>query len=172
MAWAEAVFSYMHCVIHRQFSSVWGRAQPGASSPVSSFARRIRGRLTADGTGHPGRYFSSEKRGLAFALYGITAICAPAIGPTLGGWITDNFSWRWVFYINVPVGALALALVYQLVEDPPYLARQKKRLSGFDYIGFSLLTVGVGALQIALDKGQEDDWFGSHFITTLVVIAV
>jgi DHA2 family multidrug resistance protein len=119
-----------------------------------------------------GDTFPPEKRGLAFALYGITAICAPAIGPTLGGWITDSYSWRWVFYINVPVGALALLLVYQLVEDPPYLARAKKKLSGFDFIGFSFLTLGVGALQIALDKGQEDDWFGSHFITTLVVIAV
>jgi DHA2 family multidrug resistance protein len=119
-----------------------------------------------------GDTFPPEKRGLAFALYGVTAICAPAIGPTLGGWITDNYSWRWVFYINVPVGALAIALVYHLVEDPPYLARLKKRLSGFDFIGFSLLTLGVGALQIALDKGQEDDWFGSHFITTLIVIAV
>jgi len=118
-----------------------------------------------------GDTFPPEKRGLAFALYGVTAICAPAIGPTLGGWITDNYSWRWIFYINVPVGALALALVYQLVEDPPYLARLKKQLSGFDFIGFSLLTLGVGALQIALDKGQEDDWFGSNFITTLVVIA-
>jgi MFS transporter, DHA2 family, multidrug resistance protein len=118
-----------------------------------------------------GDTFPPEKRGLAFALYGVTAICAPAIGPTLGGWITDNYSWRWIFYINVPVGALALALVYQLVEDPPYLARMKKRLSGFDFIGFSLLTVGVGALQIALDKGQEDDWFGSNLITALVIIA-
>jgi DHA2 family multidrug resistance protein len=119
-----------------------------------------------------GDTFSPEKRGLAFALYGITAICAPAIGPTLGGWITDNYSWRWIFYINVPVGALALALVYQLVEDPPYIAGLRQRLSGFDFIGFSLLTVGVGALQIVLDKGQEDDWFGSLFITTLVVVAV
>jgi DHA2 family multidrug resistance protein len=118
-----------------------------------------------------GDSFPAEKRGLAFALYGITAICAPAIGPTLGGWITDNYSWRWIFYINVPVGALAFALVYLLVEDPPYLTRMKKRLSGFDFVGFSLLTLGVGALQIALDKGQEDDWFGSHFITTLIVIA-
>src|SRR6266478_3642234 len=119
-----------------------------------------------------GDTFPPEKRGLAFALYGITAICAPAIGPTLGGWITDNYSWRLIFYINVPVGALALALVYYLVEDPPYLARLKKRLSGFDFIGFSFLTLGVGALQIALDKGQEDDWLGSHFITTLIVVAV
>src|SRR6266403_6095396 len=119
-----------------------------------------------------GDTFPPEKRGLAFALYGVTAICAPAIGPTLGGWITDNYSWRWVFYINVPVGALALALVYYLIEDPPYLARLKKRLSGFDFIGFSFLTLGVGALQIALGKGQEDDWLGSHFITTLIVVAV
>src|ERR1700739_524348 len=115
--------------------------------------------------------FPPEKRGLSFALYGITVICGPAIGPTLGGWITDNYSWRWIFYINLPVGTLALALVYRLVEDPPYLARLKKRLSSFDFIGFSLLTLGVGALQIALDKGQDDDWFGSNFITTLVVVA-
>src|ERR1700735_2123630 len=119
-----------------------------------------------------GDSFAPEKRGLAFSLYGITTICAPAVGPTLGGWITDNYSWRWLFYINVPVGILAFLLVYQLVEDPPYIARLKAKLSGFDFIGFSLLTLGVGALQIVLDKGQEDDWFGSHFITTLVVIAV
>jgi DHA2 family multidrug resistance protein len=119
-----------------------------------------------------GDSFAPEKRGLAFSLYGITTICAPAIGPTLGGWITDNYSWRWIFYINVPVGILALILVYQLVEDPPYIARLKAGLSSFDFVGFSLLTLGVGALQIVLDKGQEDDWFGSHFITTLVVIAV
>ena len=119
-----------------------------------------------------GDSFAPEKRGLAFSLYGITTICAPAIGPTLGGWITDNYSWRWIFYINVPVGVVALILVYQLIEDPPYIARLKARLSGFDFIGFSLLTLGVGALQIVLDKGQEDDWFGSHFITILVVIAV
>jgi len=119
-----------------------------------------------------GDSFVPEKRGLAFSLYGITTICAPAIGPTLGGWITDNYSWRWIFYINVPVGIVALILVYQLVDDPPYITRLRKQLSGFDFIGFSLLTLGVGALQIVLDKGQEDDWFGSHFITTLVVIAV
>jgi DHA2 family multidrug resistance protein len=118
-----------------------------------------------------GDSFPPEKRGLAFALYGITVICAPAIGPTLGGWITDSYSWRWIFYINVPVGALAFVLVNQLIEDPPYMSRMKKRLSSFDFIGFSLLTVGVGALQVALDKGQEDDWFGSHFITALVLIA-
>jgi MFS transporter, DHA2 family, multidrug resistance protein len=115
--------------------------------------------------------FPPAKRGLAFALYGITIVCAPAIGPTLGGWITDNYSWRWIFYINVPVGILAVLLVSQLVQDPPYLSREKKGAGRFDYIGFALLAIGVGALQVALDKGQEDDWFGSHFITTLIVTA-
>src|SRR5256885_15804935 len=116
--------------------------------------------------------FPPEKRGLAFALYGVTAVCAPAIGPTLGGWITDSYSWRWIFYINIPVGILALLLVYSLVEDPPYMARLRaKGIPAFDYIGFSLLTVGIAALQIMLDKGQEDDWFGSHFITILAVTA-
>jgi DHA2 family multidrug resistance protein len=116
--------------------------------------------------------FPPAKRGLAFALYGITIICAPAVGPTFGGWITDNYSWRWIFYINVPVGILAVLMVYHLLQDPPDLAREKKGAGRFDYIGFALLAIGVGALQVVLDKGQEDDWFGSHFITTLIVIAV
>ena len=115
--------------------------------------------------------FPPEKQGLAFALYGITVVCAPAIGPPLGGWITDNYSWRWIFYINVPVGALAAVLVYQLLQDPAHLPRIKKGTARFDYVGFSLLAIGVAALQVVLDKGQEDDWFGSHFITTLIVIA-
>jgi MFS transporter, DHA2 family, multidrug resistance protein len=115
--------------------------------------------------------FPPEKRGLAFSIYGITAVCAPAIGPTLGGWLTDNFSWRWIFLINLPVGLLALALVFHLVEDPPYLIRRARSAMKLDYVGFSLLALGVGALQIMLDKGQEDDWFGSSFITTLAVTA-
>jgi MFS transporter, DHA2 family, multidrug resistance protein len=115
--------------------------------------------------------FPPEKRGLAFALYGVTAIIAPTIGPTLGGWITDNYTWRWIFFINLPVGILALLLVYRLVEDPPWAARAKGRGLKIDYIGVSLLALGVGALQVMLDKGQEDDWFGSRFITTLVIVA-
>jgi DHA2 family multidrug resistance protein len=116
--------------------------------------------------------FPPEKRGLAFSLYGITAVCAPAIGPTLGGWLTDSYSWRWIFFINLPVGIVTLFLVYKLVEDPPYLKRVAKGGIKLDYIGFALLALGVGALQIMLDKGQEDDWFGSHFIVTLAVITV
>jgi len=115
--------------------------------------------------------FPPEKRGLAFAAYGITAIMAPTIGPTLGGWITFNYSWRWIFFINIPVGVIAWLLVRRFVEDPPYLRRLKSAGVKLDYVGIALLVVGVGALQILLDKGQEDDWFGSHFITTLVVLS-
>src|SRR6266478_9110444 len=115
--------------------------------------------------------FPPEKRGLAFSLYGVTAIVAPSIGPTLGGWITDNYSWRWIFYINLPVGIVALWLVYRLIEDPEYISKNVGRSLRVDYIGFGLLALGVGALQILLDKGQEDDWFGSNFILTLAIIA-
>ncbi len=115
--------------------------------------------------------FPPQQRGLAFALYGITAIMAPTIGPTLGGWITFNYSWRWIFFINLPVGVTTWFLVRRFVEDPPYLSRLKAAGVKLDYIGIALLTLGIGALQVLLDKGQEDDWFGSRFITTLVVVA-
>jgi DHA2 family multidrug resistance protein len=115
--------------------------------------------------------FPPEKRGLAFALYGVTAVVAPTIGPTLGGWITDNYTWRWIFFINLPVGILALLLVYRLVDDPPWAKRRQGGGLKIDYIGISLLALGVGALQIMLDKGQEDDWFGSRFILTLAILA-
>ncbi|HEV2424553.1 MAG TPA: DHA2 family efflux MFS transporter permease subunit [Terriglobia bacterium] len=115
--------------------------------------------------------FPPEKRGLAFALYGITAIVAPTIGPTLGGWITDNYTWRWIFFINLPVGILTLFLVYRIVEDPPWVKERAGAGVKIDYIGVALLTLGVACLQIMLDKGQEDDWFGSHFIVTLAVLA-
>jgi DHA2 family multidrug resistance protein len=116
--------------------------------------------------------FPPQKRGLAFALYGITAVMAPTIGPTLGGWLTDNYSWRWIFYINLPVGLLTLFLVYRLVEDPPYLSARKGDGIRVDYIGIALLILAVGALQILLDKGQEEDWFGSNFIVTLAAISI
>jgi DHA2 family multidrug resistance protein len=115
--------------------------------------------------------FPPEKRGLAFSVYGVTAVVAPSIGPTLGGWITDNYTWRWIFLMNLPVGLLAFLLVVTFVEDPPFLTRTtlQKRI---DYIGFGLLAVGIAFLQIVLDKGQEDDWFGSNFILTLSIISV
>ena len=115
--------------------------------------------------------FPPQERGLAFALYGITAVIAPTIGPTLGGWITFNYSWRWIFFINLPVGIATWLLVRRFVEDPPYLSRLRQAGIKLDYVGIAFLTLGIGALQVLLDKGQEDDWFGSRFITTLVVVA-
>lgn len=115
--------------------------------------------------------FPPEKRGIAFALYGVTVIVAPTIGPTLGGWITDNYTWRWIFFINLPIGIMTLLLVFRLIDDPPWAKRAAGAGIKIDYIGVALLTLGVGALQVMLDKGQEDDWFGSHFILTLAILA-
>ncbi len=113
--------------------------------------------------------FPPQKRGQAMAFWALGIVVAPMLGPVLGGWLTDNYSWRWVFYINVPIGAIAILLTQAFVFDPPYLRRER---TGIDYWGISLLVVGMGALQIMLDKGQEEDWFGSHFILTLAVVAV
>jgi MFS transporter, DHA2 family, multidrug resistance protein len=115
--------------------------------------------------------FPPEKRSVAFALYGISAVLAPTVGPMLGGWITDNYSWRWIFFITLPVVSLAIYLTHVLVEDPPFLLRMKRGGIRVDYIGISMLVLGVGALQVLLDKGQEDDWLGSHFIVTLAITA-
>jgi MFS transporter, DHA2 family, multidrug resistance protein len=115
--------------------------------------------------------FPPEKRGVAFALYGISAVLAPTVGPMLGGWITDNYSWRWIFFITLPVVSLALYLTYTLVEDPPFLHRLKRGGIRVDYIGISMLALGVGSLQVLLDKGQEDDWLGSRFIAILAITA-
>jgi len=108
--------------------------------------------------------FEPHKRGQAFALYGLVAVLAPSIGPTLGGYITDNFSWRWIFFINIPVGILAFILVTRLVEDPPWIKADPSRLRHMDYMGLAFLTLAMGGLQIMLDKGEENDWFSSGFI--------
>src|SRR5208337_2456929 len=100
--------------------------------------------------------FPQEKHGQAFAIFGLTAVVAPIVAPMLGGWITDNFSWRWIFYIKVPVGIIALIMQYQLVEDPPYIVKMKSIKQHIDYIGISLLSLGIASLQVMLDKGQED----------------
>jgi DHA2 family multidrug resistance protein len=112
--------------------------------------------------------FPPEERGQAMALWGLGIVVAPILGPVLGGWLTDNYSWRWVFYVNIPVGIFALAMIRRFVFDPSYIRR---RSSGIDYWGLSLLVIGIGALQIALDRGQEQDWFASDWITTMIVIA-
>jgi DHA2 family multidrug resistance protein len=115
--------------------------------------------------------FPPAKRGMAFAVYGMAVVMAPAIGPTLGGWITDNYSWRWIFYINVPVGIISLLLTSRLISDPDYLKRVKNAGVKIDYIGLGLVALGFGALQVVLDKGQRDDWFESHFIVVLAAVA-
>ncbi len=116
--------------------------------------------------------FSPEKRGMAFAVYGMAVVVAPALGPTLGGWITDNFTWRWIFFINIPVGILSLILTSRLISDPPYLKEKKRAGVKIDYIGFGLIAIGLGFLQVVLDKGQRDDWFESPYIRVFTIIFV
>jgi DHA2 family multidrug resistance protein len=116
--------------------------------------------------------FEPQKRGQAFALYGLVAVLAPSIGPTLGGWITDNFTWRWIFFMNIPVGILAFILVTRLVDDPPWIKADRSRLRNMDYLGLGLLTLSMGAMQIMLDKGEENDWFSSNFIRVFAVLFV
>jgi MFS transporter, DHA2 family, multidrug resistance protein len=114
--------------------------------------------------------FPPEGRGAAMAVYGMGVVVAPIVGPTLGGYITDNYSWRWIFYINLPVGVLALLMIQTFVADPVYVRRE--RAGRIDYLGFALLALWVGTLQLALDKGQEDDWFDAVWIrwATLVIV--
>jgi DHA2 family multidrug resistance protein len=123
--------------------------------------------------------FSPEQYGMAFAFYGMAVVLAPALGPTLGGWITDNYDWRWIFFINLPVGILSFILSYRVIEDPPYLTKQRQTEPGaglnIDYVGLALIVAGLGALQVVLDKGQREDWFDSILITVLtatVVVAI
>ena len=114
--------------------------------------------------------FPPEKRGMASAIYGIAAVVAPTIGPTLGGWITDNYDWRWIFLINVPVGIVLLFLVMSLIREQP-VSRDKNARSSVDWMGFGFVALSLGCLQIVLDRGQEDDWLGSGFITALILIS-
>ncbi len=111
--------------------------------------------------------FPPRERGKAMAFWGLGIVVAPMLGPVLGGWLTDNYSWRWVFYINLPVGLASLIMTKLFIFDPPYIRRSSARI---DYWGIGMLAVGIGALQIVLDKGQEEDWFGSHMITTLTAV--
>jgi DHA2 family multidrug resistance protein len=116
--------------------------------------------------------FSAKQRGMAFAMYGMAVVVAPAIGPTLGGWITDNYSWHWIFLINVPIGIVSLLLTQRVVHDPAYLRNMVRSNIRVDYIGISLIVVGVGFLQYVLDKGEENDWFSSKMILVSFVVAI
>jgi DHA2 family multidrug resistance protein len=116
--------------------------------------------------------FPAEKFGMAFAIYGMAVVLAPAIGPTLGGYITDNFNWRWVFFINIPIGVISLLLTEEMVQDPPWAAAGNRAENWTpDYIGLGLVALGFGCLQVVLDKGQREDWFDSHLIVFLALIS-
>jgi MFS transporter, DHA2 family, multidrug resistance protein len=114
--------------------------------------------------------FPPEKRNMANAIYGISAVVAPTVGPTLGGWITDNYQWRWIFLINVPVGIALVFLVMALIKEPA-AAEAKSSGSSIDWLGFGLVAFSLGCLQVVMDRGQDDDWFGSPFITALALIS-
>jgi MFS transporter, DHA2 family, multidrug resistance protein len=112
--------------------------------------------------------FPPRERGMAMGFWGLGIVVAPMLGPVVGGWLTDNYSWRWVFYVNVPVGLFAITMIQLFVFDPPYIKRRAGRI---DFWGMGMLVVGIGALQILLDKGQQDDWFSSRFIATLAILS-
>src|SRR5438046_598818 len=112
--------------------------------------------------------FPPQDRGKAMAFWALGIVVAPMLGPVLGGWLTDSYSWRWVFFINVPIGIAALLMIQAFVFDPAYI---KRREGGVDYWGMGMLVVGIGSLQVMLDKGQEEDWFSSRFILTLAILA-
>ncbi len=169
---------YMICVVLFGVSSMLCGLAP--SLPILIFCRVLQG---AGGGGlAPSEQailadtFTPKQRGQAFALYGLAVVCAPAIGPSLGGWITDNYNWRWIFFINVPIALLSLFLTNRLVEDPPHIVREVKDAKKFglklDFFGFGLLASGFGSLEFVLDKGQEDDWFGSGIISFFAVLCV
>jgi MFS transporter, DHA2 family, multidrug resistance protein len=169
--WFSNIFGrkrfYMTCVVLFTASSFLCGLAP--SLPLLIFFRVLQGLggggLQPSAQAILADAFPPEKRGMGFSVYAMAVVFAPAIGPTLGGWITDNFNWRWIFYINVPVGIVSFALTSALIKDPPYLVERVKQLRGklrIDYVGIGLLTLGLGFLQVVLDKGQEDDWFGSR----------
>jgi DHA2 family multidrug resistance protein len=177
-AWLATKFGrkrfYMTCVVLFGVSSLMCGLAPNL--PVLVFFRVLQG-LGGGGLAPTEQAiladtFAPEKRGQAFSVYAMAVVVAPVIGPTLGGYITDNFSWRWLFLINVPVAVVSLILSSRMLEDPPFLAEMRKKIFKVDYVGLGLIVVGIGALQIVLDKGEREDWFASNFILVLSVVAV
>jgi DHA2 family multidrug resistance protein len=176
--WFSSIFGrkrfYMTCVAIFTFSSMLCGLAPSLGLLV--FFRILQG--AGGGALQPISQaillesFPKQKRGMAMAIFGMGVVLAPIIGPTLGGWITDSYSWRWIFLINIPVGVISLVLTLFLIFDPPYLVRKSLREGAkIDYIGIGLLSVGLGFLQVVLDKGERNDWFGSGFIVWCSVVA-
>ena len=177
-AWLSTKFGrkrfYMTCVVMFGISSLMCGLAPNL--PMLVFFRVLQG-LGGGGLAPTAQAtladaFPPEKRGQAFAVFAMAVIVAPVVGPTMGGYITDNFSWRWLFLINVPVAIVALMLSARFLEDPPFLAEMRKKIVKVDYAGLLLLALGIGALQVTLDKGEREDWFASSFIVTFAIVAV
>ncbi|MGC2209846.1 MAG: DHA2 family efflux MFS transporter permease subunit [Candidatus Korobacteraceae bacterium] len=179
-AWCSDRFGrkrfYMSCVLLFTISSLF--CGLSTTLPMLIFFRVLQG-AGGGGLGPSEQAiladtFPPSKQGMGFAMYGMAVVLAPAIGPTLGGYITDNYSWHWIFFINVPVGILSLYLSSRMVEDPPWITDSIERAKHIpvDYMGLGLIAVGLGALQVVLDKGQRDDWLSSHFIQVFTFAAV
>ncbi len=177
-AWLATRFGrkrfYMTCVVLFGVSSLMCGLAPSLSMLV--FFRILQG-LGGGGLAPSEQAiladtFPPAKRGMAFAIYGMAVVLAPAIGPTLGGWVTDNFDWRWIFFINVPVAIVSLILTSRVVEDPPHLRALTNRAGKVDYVGLLLIAAGVGSLQVVLDKGEREDWFSSPLIFWFSIIGI
>jgi len=179
-AWASDRFGrkrfYMTCVFLFTLSSLF--CGLSTTLPMLIFFRVLQG-AGGGGLGPSEQAiladtFPPKQRGMGFAMYGMAVVLAPAIGPTLGGYLTDNYSWHWIFFINVPVGILSLILTSRMVEDPPWIddAQERAKHSPVDYMGLGLIAVGLGALQVVLDKGQREDWMASHFIQIFSSVTV
>jgi len=176
--WLSSIFGrkrfYMSCVVLFTLSSFLCGIAP--SLPLLIVFRVLQG--VGGGGLQPSEQailadtFPPAKRGMAFAVYAMAVVVAPALGPTIGGWITDNYSWRWIFFMNIPFGILSVLLTSLLVSDPPWLKSKRSGGVKVDYIGFGLLALGLGALQIVLDKGEREDWFETRYIVALTVIAL
>ena len=174
----QALLYDLRGALHGLFISLQSLPRLGCSSCFAC-CREWRGRITVTSEqAILADTFPPQRLGMAFAIYGMAVVLAPSIGPTLGGWITDNYSWRWIFYINVPIGIISLLLTNHFVQDPDYLKehreeqRRSHRRLRIDYIGIGLIALGIGCLQVVLDKGQEDDWFASHFIAVLSAVSL
>ncbi len=176
--WLSSIFGrkrfYMSCVVLFTLSSFLCGLAP--SLPLLIVFRVLQG--IGGGGLQPSEQailadtFPPAKRGMAFAVYAMAVVVAPALGPTIGGWITDNYSWRWIFFMNIPFGVLSVLLTSLLVSDPPWLKSKRSGGVKVDYIGFGLLALGLGALQVVLDKGEREDWFETRYIVVLTVISI